>query len=54
MKTEDKVKKEAIKLAEEKLEDLPVTEERAEETKGAFDANGRLLIGTEQGLFVDK
>jgi hypothetical protein len=50
----EKVKNEAIKLAGEKLKDLPVIEEQAEETKGAGEAMTRLLVGTDQGAFVGR
>lgn len=53
MEIQDKAKHEATKLAEEKLEDLPVGGEQAEETKGAGVPNGRLYVGTEVGVYVD-
>lgn len=52
MEVKEKVNNEAIKPADAKLEDLPITEEQAEETKGAGDAQTRLLFGTEHGLYV--
>ena len=41
--------------AESKLEDLPVVEEQAEETKGAGlgAPNGKVYVATNTGVFVD-
>ena len=52
MEIKEKVKTEQIKEAEEKLADLPLVEEQSEETKGAGAPNGRLYVGTNQGVFV--
>ena len=52
MEVIEKVNNEAIKPADEKLEDLPITAEQAEETKGSGDGRTRLLFGNEQGLYV--
>jgi hypothetical protein len=36
----------------ESLSDLPVADEQANQTKaGAFDSQGRLLVGTEGGIW---
>jgi hypothetical protein len=52
MEIKEKVKNEQIKQADEKLADLPVIEEQAEETKGAGAPQGRLYLGTDAGVFV--
>ena len=52
MEIKEKVKNEQIKQAEEKLEDLPVVDEQAEETKGAGTATGKLYVATNVGVFV--
>lgn len=50
----EREKDDDFKLTEQ-LEDLSVIEEQAEETNGgAFDAQGRLLIGTEGGIWDQK
>jgi hypothetical protein len=38
-------------LQAEALTDLPVTDEQADRAKGGADPQGRLLIGTEGGLW---
>ena len=48
----EQTKNEEIKLAEEKLADLPVSENQAEETKGAGAPNGKLYVATDVGVFV--
>lgn len=52
MEVKEKVKNEGTNPAEAKLEDLPVVEERAEETKGAGTATGRMYVATNVGVFV--
>jgi hypothetical protein len=52
MEIKDTARNEAIKPAEQKLEDLPVIEEQAEETKGAGAPNGKLYVATDVGVFV--
>ena len=51
MEIKEKVKNEQIKQ-DEKLVDLPLVEEQSEDTKGAGAPNGRLYVGTNQGVFV--
>ena len=53
MEIKDKVKNEETNLAERKLEDLPVTEEQAEETKGAGAPTGRVFVATDVGVYVN-
>lgn len=52
MEMKDNIKNEEIKLAEEKLADLPVIENQSEETKGAGAPNGKLYVATNAGVFV--
>ena len=52
MESTMELKEEAIKLPEEKLEDLPVDEEQAEETTGAGAATGKIYVATNLGVFV--
>lgn len=52
MQIKDKTKIEEIKPLDQTLEDLPVVEEQSEDTKGAGAPNGRLYLGTDQGVFV--
>lgn len=39
-------------FAEANVEDLPVNEEQAEETKGAGAPQGRLYVATDVGVYV--
>jgi hypothetical protein len=52
MQIKDTTKNEEIKPVDPTLEDLPVVEEQSEVTKGAGAPNGRLYLGTDQGVFV--
>lgn len=52
MQIKDKTRNEEIKPVDQPLEDLPVVEEQSEDTKGAGAPNGRLYLGTDQGVFV--
>jgi hypothetical protein len=52
MQIKDTTKNEEIKSVDQTLEDLPVVEEQSEDTKGAGAPNGRLYLGTDQGVFV--
>ena len=52
MQLKDKIKNEEINAVDQTLEDLPVVEEQSEDTKGAGAPNGRLYLGTDQGVFV--
>ena len=53
MEIKDKSKDEAIKLAEEKLQDLPVSEDQTEDTK-AGEGRTRLIFADDQGVFLAK
>ena len=48
MEVNEKVKPEA----EENLEDLSVTEDQSEQTKGAGAPSGRIYVATDTGVFV--
>lgn len=52
MQINDKTRNEEIKPVDQPLEDLPVAKEQSEDTKGAGAPNGRLYLGTDQGVFV--
>jgi hypothetical protein len=51
MKVKEIAKNEAINLQADALTDLPVTDEQADRARGGIDQQGRLLIGTEGGLW---
>ncbi len=52
MQIKDTIKNDEIKPVDQTLEDLPVVEEKSEDTKGAGTPNGRLYLATEVGVFV--
>jgi hypothetical protein len=54
MEIKENLKNEEIKLAEEKLVDLPVVEEQADETKGAGTATGKLYVATNVGVLCQR
>ncbi len=51
MNAQENIENDEIKSQANELTDLPVADEQADRAKGGIDPQGRLLIGTENGIW---